>query len=230
MQKIGYEGTYLLELAGSARRRRIAGILEGAGAAENGSNARWLILMVFIEDIAGHTGQTVTLKGWLHNRRSSGKIHFLTLRDGTGFLQCVCRKRQSARTPSRAPTTCRRRARLPSPGRRGRTRERQAVSSSMSAGSRSSPRRRTIRSPRRNTARLPDGPPSPLAARAAPAGDPAHPPRVINAVRDFFNERGFILADTPIFTPAACEGTTTLFPVQYFDDENGLPDAERPAL
>jgi asparaginyl-tRNA synthetase len=41
---------------------------------------------------------------------------------------------------------------------------------------------------------------------------------VINAVRDFFNGEGFILADTPIFTPAACEGTTTLFPVQYFDD------------
>ena len=42
---------------------------------------------------------------------------------------------------------------------------------------------------------------------------------VIDAVRDFFNTRGFILVDTPIFTPAACEGTTTLFPVQYFDDE-----------
>src|SRR5213075_78027 len=41
---------------------------------------------------------------------------------------------------------------------------------------------------------------------------------IINAVRDFFNDRGFILADTPIFTPAACEGTTTLFPVQYFED------------
>jgi asparaginyl-tRNA synthetase len=41
---------------------------------------------------------------------------------------------------------------------------------------------------------------------------------VINAVRDFFNNKGFILADTPIFTPAACEGTTTLFPVQYFED------------
>jgi asparaginyl-tRNA synthetase len=40
---------------------------------------------------------------------------------------------------------------------------------------------------------------------------------VINAVRDYFNARGFILADTPIFTPSACEGTTTLFPVQYFD-------------
>jgi asparaginyl-tRNA synthetase len=41
---------------------------------------------------------------------------------------------------------------------------------------------------------------------------------VIDAVRDFFNERDFILADTPIFTPSACEGTTTLFPVQYFED------------
>ena len=42
--------------------------------------------------------------------------------------------------------------------------------------------------------------------------------RSSTAVRDFFDDRGFILADTPIFTPAACEGTTTLFPVQYFDD------------
>ena len=42
---------------------------------------------------------------------------------------------------------------------------------------------------------------------------------IINAVRDFFNARGFILADTPIFTPAACEGTTTLFPAQYFEDQ-----------
>jgi asparaginyl-tRNA synthetase len=41
---------------------------------------------------------------------------------------------------------------------------------------------------------------------------------VIDAVRDYFNSRGFILADTPIFTPSACEGTTTLFPVQYFED------------
>jgi asparaginyl-tRNA synthetase len=56
--------------------------------------------------------------------------------------------------------------------------------------------------------------------RAAAAGDPARiRHEVINAVRDFFNSRGFILADTPIFTPAACEGTTTLFPVQYFEDD-----------
>ncbi len=53
---------------------------------------------------------------------------------------------------------------------------------------------------------------------------------VIDAVRDYFNSRGFILADTPIFTPSACEGTTTLFPVPVLRRRHGLPDAERPAL
>src|SRR5262245_7502304 len=47
---------------------------------------------VYIEEIGKYEGQQVTLKGWLHNRRSSGKIHFLTLRDGTGFIQCVMSK------------------------------------------------------------------------------------------------------------------------------------------
>ena len=42
---------------------------------------------VYIEDIGKHTGEEVTIKGWLHNRRSSGKIHFLTVRDGSGFIQ-----------------------------------------------------------------------------------------------------------------------------------------------
>src|SRR5260221_9959330 len=48
--------------------------------------------IVYIEDIAAHVGQPVRLRGWLHNRRSSGKIHFLTLRDGSGFIQCVMSK------------------------------------------------------------------------------------------------------------------------------------------
>src|SRR5918993_4730280 len=47
---------------------------------------------VYIEDIAKYAGQPVQLRGWLHNRRSSGKIHFLTLRDGSGFIQCVMSK------------------------------------------------------------------------------------------------------------------------------------------
>ncbi len=53
---------------------------------------------------------------------------------------------------------------------------------------------------------------------------------VIKAIRDYFDNKGFILCDTPIFTPAACEGTTTLFEVDYFGDEQGLPDAVRAAL
>src|SRR3954465_5224760 len=47
---------------------------------------------VYIEDIGTHDGKEVTLKGWLHNRRSSGKIHFLIVRDGTGFIQVVMSK------------------------------------------------------------------------------------------------------------------------------------------
>src|SRR5580765_169602 len=47
---------------------------------------------VYIEDIGKHVGEEITIKGWLHNRRSSGKIHFLTLRDGSGFIQAVMSK------------------------------------------------------------------------------------------------------------------------------------------
>ena len=47
---------------------------------------------VYIDKIGEHVGETVTIKGWLHNRRSSGKIHFLVVRDGTGFLQVVMGK------------------------------------------------------------------------------------------------------------------------------------------
>src|SRR5471032_1962694 len=47
---------------------------------------------VYIEDIGKHEGEEVTIKGWLHNRRSSGKIHFLIVRDGSGFIQAVMSK------------------------------------------------------------------------------------------------------------------------------------------
>ena len=48
--------------------------------------------MAYIKDIAQHEGEQVTLRGWLHNRRSSGKIHFLQVRDGTGVIQAVMSK------------------------------------------------------------------------------------------------------------------------------------------
>jgi asparaginyl-tRNA synthetase len=175
---------------------------------------------VYIEDIAAHTGETVTLRGWLHNRRSSGKIHFLTLRDGTGFIQCVMSKAAVGEEAF---------------GRADHLSQESAL---------------TVTGAARADARAPGGfeldvsgfeivaeaqnyPITPKEHGVDYLMDRRHlwirAPRqqailrirheVINAVRDFFNDRGFILADTPIFTPAACEGTTTLFPVQYFEDE-----------
>jgi asparaginyl-tRNA synthetase len=177
-------------------------------------------MTAYIQDIAKYDGQAVTLKGWLHNRRSSGKIHFLTLRDGTGFIQCVMTKQAvgeeafkeadhlSQETSIIVDGTVRADARAPGGFEVDATRL-QVVSESQNYPI--SPkehgvdflmdrRHLWIRSQRQQAI---------LRVRH----------EVINAVRDFFNERGFILADTPIFTPAACEGTTTLFPVKYFDDE-----------
>jgi asparaginyl-tRNA synthetase len=179
-----------------------------------------LSMSVYIDDIAGHVGQTVTLRGWLHNRRSSGKIHFLTVRDGTGFIQCVMSKAAVGEEAF------------------GRADHLSQETSLIVTGA------------VRADARAPGGfevDVSGFEVVAPAEGYPITPKEhgvdylmdrrhlwirsarqqailrirheVIDAVRDFFNERGFILADTPIFTPAACEGTTTLFPVQYFDDE-----------
>ena len=91
MQKIGYAGTYLMELANTGDP---AAVLEKAQRARaSASSAPWQYCMIaYIEDIARTTARPVTLRGWLHNRRSSGKIHFLTVRDGSGFIQCVMSK------------------------------------------------------------------------------------------------------------------------------------------
>jgi asparaginyl-tRNA synthetase len=177
-------------------------------------------MTAYIQDIAKYPGQSVTLKGWLHNRRSSGKIHFLTVRDGTGFIQCVMSKQAvgddafkqadhlTQETSMVVEGTVRADSRAPG-GFEIDVISLQVVSES--EGFPISPkehgvdflmdrRHLWIRSQRQQAI---------LRVRH----------EVINAVRDFFNERGFILADTPIFTPAACEGTTTLFPVQYFENE-----------
>src|ERR1700738_3908277 len=57
---------------------------------------------VYIENIGSHVGEEITIKGWLHNRRSSGKIHFLILRDGTGFVQAVMSKAAIGEEPFNA--------------------------------------------------------------------------------------------------------------------------------
>jgi asparaginyl-tRNA synthetase len=174
---------------------------------------------VHIEDIGRHEGEEVTIKGWLHNRRSSGKIHFLILRDGTGFIQAVVSKAAvgdelftladhlsqetsvivigTARADKRAPTGFE----IDVKGFHvvGESHDYPITPKEHGIDYLLDRRHLWIRTERQQAI---------LRVRH----------EIINAVRDFFNGRGFILADTPIFTPAACEGTTTLFPAQYFEE------------
>jgi asparaginyl-tRNA synthetase len=175
---------------------------------------------VYIEDIGKHEGEEVTIKGWLHNRRSSGKIHFLILRDGSGFIQGVMSKATvgddafkaadhlSQETSVVVTGTARADKRAPS-GYEIDVKNLEVVGESHDFPITPKEhgvdylldrRHLWIRSERQTAI---------LRIRH----------EVIDAVRDFFNSRGFILTDTPIFTPSACEGTTTLFPVEYFDDQ-----------
>ena len=177
------------------------------------------VMPVYIDDIARFEGQPVTLRGWLHKRRSSGKIHFLTVRDGTGFIQSVMSKAAvgeelferadhlgqetslvvegTVRADERAPGGYE----IDVAGLEvvGESHDYPITPKEHGVDYLLDRRHLWIRSPRQQAI---------LRIRHA----------VVDAVRDFFNSRGFTLADTPIFTPAACEGTTTLFPVQYFDD------------
>jgi len=173
----------------------------------------------YIEDIARHEGQPVTIRGWLVNRRSSGKIHFLQVRDGSGFIQAVMSKaavgddtfaradhlsqesaievRGTARADQRAPGGYE----IDVTGLDvvSEAHEYPITPKEHGVDFLMDRRHLWIRSARQQAV---------LRVRH----------EVINTIRDYFNSRGFILADTPIFTPSACEGTTTLFPVQYFED------------
>ena len=173
----------------------------------------------YIEDIAKYEGQAVTIKGWLANRRSSGKIHFLQVRDGSGFIQAVVSKaavgdevfKQADHLAQETAIIVHGQVRADTRAPGGY--EIDATGFDVVGPSHDYPitpkehgvdylmdrRHLWIRSARQQAV---------LRVRH----------EVIDAVRDYFNRRGFILADTPIFTPSACEGTTTLFPVQYFDD------------
>jgi asparaginyl-tRNA synthetase len=174
---------------------------------------------VAIAQIGQHVGESVTIRGWLHNRRSSGKIHFLVVRDGTGFLQVVMGKNDVSEETFKAADHLSQETSIVVTGtvredkRAKGGYELTATALDVIGAAQDYPitpkehgvdylmdrRHLWIRTERQTSI---------LKVRH----------EVINAVRDYFNSNGFILADTPIFTPAACEGTTTLFPVPYFDD------------
>jgi asparaginyl-tRNA synthetase len=175
--------------------------------------------MVYVNDLKNHIGEEVTLKGWLYNSRSSGKLLFLLVRDGTGIVQCVVFKPNNEKLFETAESLGQESSIIV----RGKVREdaRSPIGVELDVtdleviqnvqGYPITPkehgteflmdhRHLWIRSRRQHAI---------LRIRHT----------VIKATRNFFDERGFILADAPIFTPNACEGTTTLFEVNYFDHD-----------
>ncbi len=176
---------------------------------------------VRIEDLHRHVGETVTVSGWLFARRSSGKIQFLHVRDGSGIVQGVLLKgsvdeslyRRCDALPqeSSLSVTGSVRAEPRAPGghelslsgvevHQEAARDYPIAPKEHSVGFLMEHRHLWLRSRK---------PHATLRVRAA----------VIRAIRDYFDSHGFLLVDAPVFTPAACEGTTTLFEVKYFEDK-----------
>ena len=175
---------------------------------------------IYIEDIGKYEDKEVTVKGWLYNKRSSGKINFILVRDGTGIIQSVIAKGevadnvfdQSGKISQESSVilkgTVRKDERAPG-GYEIVANDLQVVQTAEDYPI--TPKEHSIeyllplrhlwlRSKKQNAI---------LRIRH----------ELIKACRDFFDDRGFINADTPILTPASVEGTTTLFPVDYYGEK-----------
>jgi asparaginyl-tRNA synthetase len=176
-----------------------------------------------IEDAGQHTGEPVEIAGWLYNLRKSGKIVFPLLRDGTGTMQAVAVKASLDEATFESLKNLTQESSLIL---RGKVRPEQRAPGGYEMDVEGA----------EIVQRIPESDPYPItpkehgvdflmdhrhlwlrSKRQHAAIRVRH--EVIKAVRDYFDTHGFTLVDTPIFTPAACEGTSTLFEVNYFEDE-----------
>ncbi len=177
-----------------------------------------MISHIYIKDLEKHVGESVTLKGWLYNKRSSGKVKFLILRDGTGYLQCIVFKGNVSEEIFELADSLTQESSFEVTGTVKE--EKRAVGGyeldvtdlkqiGKSVDYPITPkehgteflidhRHLWIRSKRQNAI---------LKVRH----------RIAKAIRDFFDSRDFTLFDPPIITPNASEGTSTLFEMDYFD-------------
>ncbi|MHC4660231.1 MAG: asparagine--tRNA ligase [Planctomycetota bacterium] len=172
-----------------------------------------------INKLSKHVGAEVTLKGWLYNKRHKGKLQFILLRDGSGIVQCVAFKdnvgdelfgrldRLSQESSLEITGTVREDKRAPggyeidvSGAKIIQEAEEYPITPKEHGTDFLLKHRHLWLRSKKQVAimRVRD--------------------RLIRAIRDFLGDEGFLNIDTPIFTPAACEGTTTLFGVKYFDD------------
>jgi asparaginyl-tRNA synthetase len=176
---------------------------------------------VRVLDLAKHVGEIVTVRGWLYHRRSSGKLHFLEVRDGSGTVQVVVSKQGVTPEAFAVADHIAQESSVEVVGtvkEHGRIKGQFEIDAKdvrvLAAVAREYPigpkehgtdflmdhRHLWLRSKRQHAV---------LRVRHA----------IIKAVRDFFDDRGFTLIDAPIFTPNACEGTSTLFETEYHGDK-----------
>jgi asparaginyl-tRNA synthetase len=182
-----------------------------------------MIPRITIAQAGRHTGETVEIAGWLYNLRRSGKIAFPILRDGSGLMQCVAVK---SALPEELFETIRNLTQESSLIVTGKVRADERASGGFEMDIDSL----------QVLQRVSEADPYPITPKDHGTDflmDHRHlwlrsqrqhaiirvRHEIIKAARDYFDSHGFTLVDTPIFTPAACEGTTTLFEVNYFDDD-----------
>jgi asparaginyl-tRNA synthetase len=173
----------------------------------------------YIEDIARFQGEEITLMGWLVGRRSSGKVQFLTFRDGTGFIQIVVSRAEVSEEVWQDAKSLTQESSL---SVRGRVRQDDRAPGGFELDLTGLKviqiaDEYPIAPKEHGTAFLLDHRHLWLRSRRQQAILKVRH-EVISACRRFFDERDFVLGDTPIFTPNAVEGTTTLFETRYFDD------------
>lgn len=173
----------------------------------------------YIDELSRYVGQQVQIKGWLYNKRSSGKLHFLQVRDGTGVVQAVCFKGNFEEGLFKQLDTLSQESSL-------------IVTGLVKAEPRAPSGFELDCSGAQIVAHAEPYPITPKDHGTAFLMEQRHlwlrsqkqhavlriRARVVKAIRDFFDDRGFVCMDSPIFTPSACEGTSTLFNVDYFGE------------
>ena len=174
---------------------------------------------IYIADLGAHEGETVTVRGWLYNKRSSGKIAFMQLRDGTGMVQAVA-------TPQDVDET--------SWNLIGEVTQESSiiVTGSVRADARSPTGFELGVELVEIVQMAPEYPISPKEYGTEFLMDHRHlwlrsssqvaalrvRSKVIHICRSYYHDRGFVLIDSPILTPISVEGTTTLFSTDYFGE------------
>jgi len=176
-----------------------------------------------IAEIGKHEGQSVTIRGWLYNLRESGKLLFPQFRDGSGIIQGVVPKNAVPPEVFDAIKTLTQESSV-------------IVEGKVRADKRAHGGYELDVANVQVVQRVPESSPYPITPKEhgtdflmehrhlwvrsqRQAAILRVRAEIIKAARDFFDERGFTLTDPPIITPAACEGTSTLFPVDYFDEQ-----------